>query len=241
MRTSNKIIAGIFIVPLVILTLIQAALYAKLQTGHYLAMKTVIKDRFTRHPLNAITGVQVYGLNNFRIIPADSSVLEIENDKNGHLHYTISGNTLVIHGDSTIIRPGRENEIEKNYQEINLYLPGNIAIAADNAEVKLQGSKDSTKANSYQLSLATDANLQIEENGDDKGISAFFRNISIQAAHANNIEIGHHTRIADLQLHVKATDFTDNGASIGKLTIEADSLSAITLKGVNLNKLNKAQ
>jgi hypothetical protein len=34
--------------------------------------------------------------------------------------------------------------------------------------------------------------------------------------------------------------FTDNGASIDKLMIDADKVSSITLKGDNLKKLNMA-
>ncbi len=81
MRTSNKIILGIFLAPLVAVTAINLTLYAKYKSGNYISMKSVVQDRFTRLVLKNMNRVSVYGLNNFNIIPSDSLKLEIE--KNG--------------------------------------------------------------------------------------------------------------------------------------------------------------
>jgi hypothetical protein len=237
MRTSNKILLGIFAGPLVILTLIHVSLYAKYKSGNYVAMKTVNEDRFVRHSLKNITHIAVYGLNNFRMVHSDSSTLEMEKNEDGHLHYTINGDSLVIHGDSMINRPGQASEPERSYQAVTVYLPAPAIVTADNTEVTLQGTTDSLKAGSYQFSLTHSASFKVEENGND-ATPVYFKELVIQASHAAGIEFTGNTSMAELQLTMVESEFTDNGASIGKLTVNADKVSTITLKGDNLKKLN---
>jgi hypothetical protein len=237
MRTSNKILLGIFLTPLLILTLIQVALYAKYKSGNYVSMKTVQENRFIRKTLKNISNVKVYGLNNFRIMPSDSLRLEIEKDENSHLHYTITGNSLIIHGDSTGPRLNGSGDIIRSYQAVNLYLPSGATITADNSEVTVQGSKDSLKATSYHFSIVNSGSLKVDENGNDSN-HVYFKGLTIQASHSSGIELTAYSSILELQLTMIESAFTDNGASIDKLVINADKASNITLKGDNLGKLN---
>jgi hypothetical protein len=237
MRTSNKILLGIFLAPLLILTLIHAVLYAKYKTGNYVTMKSVEEDRFIRKALKNINNIAVYGLNNFNIKPADSLQLEIEKDKNGHLHYAIVGDSLIIHGDSTINRPDGSADIRRSYQAVNLYAPMIANIIADNADINLQGSKDSLKAISYHFSLTNSAGLKVEDYGNDS-THIYFKGLTIKASNSPGIELTAHSRVRELVLTLLASEFTDNGASIDKLVIDADKVSNITLKGDNLRKLN---
>jgi len=237
MRTSNKILLGIFLTPLLILTSIHVALYAKYKSGNYVTMKTVEEDRFTRTTFKNINNIAVYGLDNFNVKPADSLKLEIEKDKNGHLHYTIVGDSLIIHGDSTINRPNGSADIQRSYQVVNLYTPMIANIIADNADVNLQGSKDSLKAISYHFSLTNSAGLKVEDYGNDS-THVYFKGLTIKASNSAGIELTAHSRVRELVLTLFESAFTDNGASIDKLVIDADKISNITLKGDNLKKLN---
>jgi len=239
MKTSNKILLGIFLVPVIIFASINVALYAKYKSGHYVAMKTVEEDRLIRQPLKNINHVAVYGLNDFRMVPSDSAKLEIRKEEDSHLHFTIRGDSLIIHGDSVISRPGQEDDIMRSYQSVTLYLPAAATITADNSEVRLEGSKDSLKARSYQFSLVHAASFKIEENNSDDSASHFyFKSLIIQAAHSAGIGLTVDSHIAELQLRLVESDFTDNGASIDKLVIDADKTSPVTLKGDNLKKVN---
>jgi hypothetical protein len=237
MRTSNKILLGIFLGPLIILTLLQLTLYAKLKSGHFVVLKTVQEDRYIRLAPKNINNIAVYGLNNFRIISSDSLKLEIEKDERSHLHYVISGDSLIIHGDSIINQPGRESDIERSYQSVNLYLPSVVAIAADNSDITVEGSKDSLNAKSYHFTLTNSAGLKIEDNGDDSK-QVYFKTLGIQASHSAGIELTGHTCVSDLQLSLIQSAFTDNGAFVNQLSIDADKTSNISLKGDNLQKLN---
>ena len=239
MRTSNKILLGILLLPLFILASLNAALYAKYKSGHYTTMKSVKEDRYTRRPLKNIHKIAVYGLENLRIIPSDTMRLEIERDSRGHLHYTINGDSLIIHGDTTITRPGGARDTERSYQDVNLYLPSSAIIAADNSGVNIRGSKDSLKAASYQLTLTNAASLTVADNGADSN-PVYFKSFIIKASNAPQIELAPHARISDLQLSMIESVFNDNGASIDKLTVNADKTSNITLKGDNIGRMNAA-
>jgi hypothetical protein len=237
MRTSHKILLGIFLGPLIILTLLHLTLYAKLKSGHFVAMKTVQEDRFVHEVPKGIHNIALYGLNNVRIMASDTFKLEIEKEKNGHLHYIIQGDSLIIHGDSTINKPGTNADIERSYQEVNLYLPSSASVTVNNSDVNLHGSEDSLHAASYHFLLRNAAHLKVDDNGDQSK-NVYFKSISIQASHSAGIELTGQSHLFDLQLSMIESEFTDNGASIEKLNINADKASNITLKGDNLQKLN---
>lgn len=238
MRTSNKIVLGIILAPLVALSSLHVALFAKYKSGNYVSMKTVQQDRFDRPALKNIDNIEVYGLENFSITPADSFAIEIEKSKYGHLHYTVKGNSLVIHGDSIIQHPDGTTDVMRSNENVNLYLPSVKNIIADNSDVRLKGSKDSSKAGSYHFSLLHAAGFKIEENGWQDSTYKYFKGLTIHADHSANIEIPAYTHIAELNLTMLESQFIDNDAQIGKLTIDVDKKSSVTLKGDNLKKLN---
>jgi hypothetical protein len=239
MRTSNKILLGIFIGPLIIITLIQLTLYAKYKSGHYVIMKTVQQDRFIHYAPKNINHIAVYGLNNFRIISSDSLKLEIEKDENSHLHYIIKGDSLIIHGDTVINNPAarRSSDIERSYQNVNLYLPSLAGILADNSDVVLEGTNDSLKAKSFHFDVINSSSIKVDDKGGDTS-HTYFKEITIKAFHSSGIELTARSRVNDFQLSMIESSFEDNGAFIDKLTIDADKSSNISLKGENLKKLN---
>ena len=238
MRTSNKIILGIFLVPLIIIAALHVTLYAKYKSGNYVSMKNIEADRFIRPALKNIDNIVVYGLENFSIVPSDTLSLEIEKDKYGYLHYSIEGNTLVIHGDSTIQHPDGTKDIQRSYENVNLYLPSTKNITADNSNVRLKGSSDSLKAGSYQFSLLHSASFKTDENNWEDSTHKYFNRLLIKADHASNIEISAYGYIAELNLTLLESQFIDNDAQIGKLTMDVDNKSSVTLKGENLKKVN---
>jgi len=238
MKTSNKIVLGIFVGPLLLLTLLQVTLYAKYKSGHYVSMQSVQEDRFIHVPLTNISHIAVYGLNNFKIMPSDNLKLEIEKEEISHLHYIVKGDSLIIHGDTLLTRSNGDKQTERSYQDVNLYLPMAAAtILADNAEVTLLGSKDSVKARSYYFSIVNDASLKVDQNGEETK-PVYFKGLTIKASHSSGIELTAQTRVMDLELTMIESAFTDNGASIEKLAVDADKVSNITLKGDNLRKVN---
>jgi len=234
MKTSNKILLGIFLSPLLVIAAINLTLYAKYKSGHYVAMATVEQDRFIRETLKNIRYVAVYGINNLGIQSADTAKLEIEKDAHGHLHYNIHGDSLIIHGDSAV-RRGTENEILRSYQSVNLYLPGEAYIIADNSDVYLKGSKDSTKAKSYQFQLSGSTSCKMRETDPETALQ-YFNTIVVQAKEAQ-MELSDNARVKQLNLSLQNTGFDDKNALIESLSIDADKASSLTLKGDNLKKM----
>lgn len=235
MKTSNKILLGIFLSPLLIIAAINMTLYAKYKSGHYIAMTTVERDRFIRQPLKNISYVAVYGLNNFTVKAADTARLQIEKDEHGHLHYSIHGDSLIIHGDS-LLNKARENEILRSYQSVTLYLPGEINILADNTDIYLAGSTDSTKGRSLHLQLSNSSRCEVPDDFDNAKLQ-YFNVLSVHANNANGIELSGAAHIDALNLVLANTPFDDKSAVINKLVISADKNSSLTLKGDNLEKL----
>ena len=235
MRTSNKILLGIFFLPLLVLATVNTALYTKYKTGHYIAMAVVEQERYTRQDLKNIHYVAVYGLNNFTIKPADTARLQIEKDEKGHLHYNIQGDSLVIHGDS-LRRTSKEDEVLRSYQAVTLYLPGEANIFADNTDLYLEGATDSSKSKSIQLLLNNSSRFEMPDDFDNEK-SQYFNVLSVHANNANGIELSATARISALQLVLTNTPFDDKSAAIGKLSINADKTSSLRLKGDNLEKI----
>ncbi len=232
MRTSNKIILGIFLTPLLILTMIHLTLFAKYKSGNYIAMKTVTEDRFERLALTHIISVSVYGLNNFTVIPSDTTKLEIEKDHN-RLSYVVNGDSLVVRGDTA---NAAQNKSNRNYQAVNIYLAPGTAIKASNSAVLLRGSKDSLKAWSYSIALNSSSSFSIGEHAGSEPV--YINELAIAATGGSNIELTGSSRINTLQLHLQNTEFTDNGASVNHLSIIADKKSVVVLTGDNLARVN---
>ncbi len=238
MRTSNKILLGIFVVPLLMITALHITLFAKYKSGNYVAMKTVEEDRFIRPALKNIDSIAVFGLDNFSIVASDSLLVEIEKSKYGYLHYAIEGNILVIHGDSVIQHPDGSKDIQRSYQLVKLHLPSSIKIMADNSNLSLEGSTDSTKAGSYYFNLQHTSSFKTEENHWEDSTYHYFKGITIKADRVANIELAAYGRIQQLNLTMLESQFIDNDAHIGEFNLNVDNNSAVTLKGGNLKKIN---
>jgi hypothetical protein len=236
MRTSNKLLLGIFLSPLLVMAAINVALYAKYKSGHYVAMTTIEKDRFTRQTLKNIRYVAVYGLNNFTVRTADSAKLELEKDEHGHLHYSIQGDSLVIHGDSIVQKSG-ETETRRSYQSVNLYLANEAVVKADNSDVYLVGAKDSAKAKSFQFQLSNTAGCRMPEGSREDNVRQYFNVLTIQASGSSSIELSGTASIEQLNLNMQNAQFDDKDATIANFTVDADKASSLTLKGDNLKKI----
>jgi len=238
MRTSNKILLSVILIPMLILTSIHVALYAKYKSGNYVSMKTVVEDQFVHNHLKNVHYVVAHGLESFRIIPSDTLQLEVEKYKQGFVRFEVIGDSLVIYGDSTIIRADSTHDIMRSPQQVNLYLPSAEKISTDFCEMTLEISEDSMKAKSYHFDLDNSSNLRFSYNDYKDSSYKYINSLSIKAAHSSSIEFSTYKSIGDLKLDLSESTFDDKDAQIKKLTITADKSSSITLKGDNLKKLN---
>lgn len=238
MRTSNKIILGIFVAPLLIIASVHIALYAKYKSGNYVMMKTAKEDRFVRFPLKNIRRVHVMGLNNVNIITSDTARIEYEKG-NEAFQYTVTGDSLYVHGE-TVVNAGNHQEMDRGYQLVNIYLPG-ASISADNASIALSGSTDSLKAPSYTIYLTPGADFRAQYQGRGDDTRTYFNNLVVEASRAGSLNLAEFVHIASMTLNVTESEFNDNKATIENLQLKADDKSTIILNSRNLKRTHTVQ
>ncbi|RYY22565.1 MAG: hypothetical protein EOO04_15555, partial [Chitinophagaceae bacterium] len=121
MKTSNKILLSLFIAVLLITTGIHVALTQKYNSGQYAITKTGPKrDSISIKPVKY---VRLNGVENVILVPSDSYHLELEKDMPAHFRQYISGDTLVITGDISVIPGDNSKNNLRIYEEVKLYLP----------------------------------------------------------------------------------------------------------------------
>ena len=169
MKTSNKILLGLFLAPILCLSTISLSLYAKYKSHDYVSLESLQEDQYTNHILGNITVVKAKGLLHCNIFPSDTIRLEIEKNKEGFLKFSIQGDTLYLKGDSTMTG-GRNNarNILRSPQEVRLYLPSGEKIVADYCELTITPGSDSSKAPSYNVVLNHGSNLVFDNNDYEK-------------------------------------------------------------------------
>lgn len=233
MRTSNKIILGIFVAPLIVLAALNLTLYAKYKSGNYVTMEHGNENRVMRLVFTHVMSVAVYGLDNFSIVPADTAALEIEKQDNNRLRYVVQGDSLVIHGDS--LAESKDNG-GRNYRSVKLYLPGDASIIAHNSDVDIDGSKDSLKASSYHFYLNQNSSFNTREH--EQGNARFFKSLQLQATGSSDITLHAGIRVRQLMLQLEASEFKDEGASVDSVSVIADKKSLLTLRGDKIQRLH---
>jgi hypothetical protein len=239
MRTSNKILLTVFLAMIVALTTIHVTLFAKYKTGDFITLKEAREEQFDRHDLKKVNYIVASGLENFTIIPSDTLRLEIEK---GHMvKFFITGDSLVIHGDSNTTAPGEKENRIRSSQEVNLYLPSAEKITADFCDVELKAAKDSSSAKMYDFDLVNTSNFHISGNNYNDSAYKYINRLFIKASNSSVIEFTKYVSIAELKMVLNDSQFDDKDASINKLTMDADKSSTLTLKGDHLRKLNLAQ
>ena len=239
MKTSNKILLIIFLVPVLVVASVNMVLYAKYKSGNYKPLTIVEEERFTSIKPGNISKLALYGLDKVTIMSGTTASIQIEKGAR-HLHYSISGDSLVIHGDTLVKTAGKEDELQRSYEVVKIVLPAReVRIDAVFSSLHLHGNKNAQDATSYQLKLSNSAQLDIAEI-DDSTVPAYFNTLTIDATKAERIEFTPQTHINAFQLNIKESVFADGGAAIGKLVVNADSNSSVTLKGDNLQKMNGA-
>ena len=237
MRTSNKILLGIYLAAILILAGIHISLYAKYKSGGYIAAKEMWRLDYTRHELKIVKYIVATGMDNITIIPSDTGFLEIEKNNSSRIRFQVTGDSLVLRGDTTMVRSDGSSQVQKSWTNVNIYLPSVSAIKGDNAEFTLRGSTDSSKALSYDITLDHEGRVRFPENPWNDSSSRFYRNVTVRAD-ASGIELAAHAVVSEMNLTLMSSGFEDKDALINKLTIQSDQKSTLALTGGNLQKLS---
>ena len=230
MKTSNKLLLGIFITIILLTTAVQLVVYAKYKRGEYVKFNREDFNKLTSVEIPTVRFISIKELGNCGIMYGDKPTLELQKEHVGPLTYSVVNDTLFIIGDTThsIDDPERGN---RNYNHVNVYLPATVQINASNSDLRVGGAADSTHAPSYAVKLEKDSHFFINNDA-----AVYFNQLNISSDHSR-IELNDHAFINGLHVQLIKSEINDKEAVIRNLTIDADSKSTVTLSGNNIKAL----
>lgn len=236
MRTSNKILLGVFLAILVTLTGIYGAVYAKYRNNDFITSTRLHQENYDTYKIDGVQSVSLIGLDHVTIIPSDSARIEIEKIEGAKTLHTFINGSLVVKGDTTITYKDGTTNRERSYRDIIIYLPLAQNIKSDFCNLSVKGAKDSTKAPVIQLELdATELQLGYF-NREDVLSPEKFKSIVISKANGGLVEVSNNSVINKMELNLQSGRFEDGGATFDSLSVAADTNSTITITGKNISK-----
>jgi hypothetical protein len=235
MKTSNKLLLGIFLSILILTTTIQLMVFAKYKRGDYTPFKREQYSQFTSLKVPPFKFVSVKGLGDCKIITSDTAKLEIQQYKQGQVYYRIVNDTLIIDGGALGKDPDNGNR-SRNYQTVKVYVPPTVYINAVSSDVRLAGTPDSASAPSFAIHLENYSFLGVY-NKDQENADMYFNRLQVTSA-SSNIEFDDHIIINSLQFDkMVSSELDDKNALIKSITINADDNSKVNLSGKNVKAL----
>ena len=229
MKTSNKLLLGIFLTILVLTTTVQLMVYAKYKRGEFTAFKREEFIQMTSLPIPAARYISLKGFGSCRVWPFPSLKLDVQKDNASFVKYHVVNDTLVITGSSN----DPDDRIENNIP-LTIYLPASVQLIGTNCTFWVLGTDDSTAAPSYNISIK---NSYLAINFIDAGkATEYIKQLNINSV-SSMIDLNNHAVINDLNLQFTESKLSDKSATIRKLTMEFDDKSSIDLSGKNANAL----
>lgn len=236
MKTSNKILLGIFLAIILLTTVVQLMVLAKYKRGEYVPFQrdNIIKVASIKVP--ATRFVSLKNLGNCVLVNSDTSRFEVDEDKAGNISYRVVNDTLIIRGDTTLTADQLERG-ERNHQLVIIFLPAAIQVNATSSNIYINGAVDSLRAPSYNIHLYKRSELNIREQWQKPGAAAYFNRLLINSE-ISTISLDDWTIVNDLNLTLALNSSMDNNnATIKKMALEMDSYSKITLSGNSIKSL----
>jgi len=234
MKTSNKLLLGIFLMIIILVTTIQLVVYAKYKRGEYVQFKREQYSPMTSMEIPAVRYVSITGLGGCEIISSDTAKLEIQDYKNSRVAYKMVNDTLIIY-DNGEYNSDQIKDGARNQHLVKVYLPANVQINALYANLRIEGNGDSAQAPSYTLHLGKNSYLGIL-NHDRENVNLYYNQLHINSE-SSNISLDDHIIIKDLNIKLVDSRFEDKEAVIRNMAMDADNQSTVTLSGTNIKAL----
>jgi hypothetical protein len=233
MKTSNKILLGIFLAVLLLTTTIHLMVYAKYKRGEYAAFQRdkILKVASVNIPVTRF--VSVKNLGNCVLVNSATSRFETDQNKVKNISYRVVNDTLIIHGDTTLSAELLDRGL-RNFQMIKVYLPATVQVNATSCNLFINGAVDSVHAPSYSIHMSKKCELNIR---DEHGLTSYFDRLFINSE-GSGISLDNKVIVTDLNLTLALSSRVDYSKStIRKMTLDMDSSSFITLSGKNFKAL----
>ena len=227
MKTSNKILLGIFLTIIILTTVVQLMVYAKYKRGEFTAFKREQFIPMTFLPVPPARYVSLNGFGNCAVKSSDTFKLEMQQDITRFIKYHVVNDTLFVN-DTRFT----EYELERGTRNnglVNIYLPASVQLKGAYGSFRIYGANDSASAPSYTISLKN--TYLFPDNA-----SVYFSQLNIYSE-SSRIDLNRHAVFHDLNLQMKDSRLMDNSATIRKLTMASDNTSSLELSGKNVNAL----
>lgn len=256
MKTSNKILAGFFILIFLIPVFVLMSFNSRIKKGQFTVVNQ--KDNWSNghkapllpYKIVKITGPAIPGVFTCNIIPADSASYEDfdNHDEQDSIEVRQQGDTLFVNYKGPV--QNHNNTSSYSHSTIDLYLPVMHTIIADGADVKLD-SVTSMANPEISFQLFNQATLKLAEADNETPDVAgtvnrdtaaqpgsMLNSIDIKADNATII-VGQRAWIKSLGLQLKgaSTISVHNQSHIGQLSGVISDSSTVNGNWKNLRKL----
>jgi hypothetical protein len=229
MKTSNKLLLGIFLTIIILIATVQLMVYAKYKRGDFTTFKREQFVPMISLQVPAARFISLKRMGSCAIKPSNTLKLEIQKDNINFIKYHVVNDTLVITGSSK-----DPDDRSRNNSLVNIYLPASVQLIGANCTFRAWGTDDSTSAPSYNISLQH-SYLFINFSGVENG-AVYFNQLTINSV-SSMIDLNNHAVLNDLNLQFADSKLSDKSATIRKLTMASDNNSSIDLSGKNVNAL----
>lgn len=232
MKTSNKILLGVFLTIIVLSATINLMVYARYKKGDYVPFVREESADLTTVNLPASKYVSITGLCNVELINSNKPWFEIRQNEEKGIVYKMVGDTIVISSKNLLINDQMEN-VECNFQLLKLHFPAATQVFANYAHVRVKGTADSAQAPSFNIHLNKKSILLMYDENDSK-----FLNQVTLSSDKSNINLEDRLVINNLNLKLaNSSQFDSKKAGIRGLTLDVDDNSTIKLSGSSIKNL----
>lgn len=231
MKTSNKILLGIFLTIIVLSATINLMVYAKYKRGEYEPFAR--EESMVSNKLPSSKFVSVTALCNVEIRNSDTPRFEVRKGEEEGVTYKMVGDTLMFQSKRSLAKRQTE-EVECNYQWLILYLPVNMQASFTHAGVKIKGSEDSTQAPSFNIQLHKDSRLLVN---DWEGGHKYINQLQLSGDESS---FDLHDRLVVKDMRLKLIDhckFDGKRSAINSLTLDVDNSSTMNLSGFSIKNI----
>jgi hypothetical protein len=233
MKTSNKILLGIFLAIIILTATVQLMVFAKYKRGEYVAFQ---RDKIIKVASVSLPAARLVALKNLGscvLINSDTLRFETDKDKVNNISYRVLNDTLIIQCDTTLTADQLQRWV-RSYQMVKIYIPAAVQVNAISCDLFIDGAVDSVKAPSYYIQLSKRSQLNIREK---HGVTSYFNRLLINSDQSA-ISLNNKVIVSDMNLTLalgSRMDYTE--ATFRKLTLDMDNNSTITLSGMNYKAL----
>jgi hypothetical protein len=234
MKTSNKILLGVFLLCVLTILGVHVALYAKYKAGDF-ASKDEINGRIYHEQElpPTLKAVSITGLGNCNIKNGKAS-LKYNKEGNVQLTVTIKNDTLYLAANDWAKKEDYE-EGTRNHQIVNLSLPANLPVTCQYGDVFLMGAADSAQAPSFNLDMGRHTHLGLVDWESKTPI--YFNKVQVVANDAS-MKLSSQAVINEMTVK-SANSYLDYKHSIIKQhSLEMDDKTTIVVTQKNLNNIN---